>query len=303
MRSRSAPNPELPRLPPDCLRCLSSSPEPQGATRDSLDVHSVPSCMLRRRPAEWDAWQGGSMSCEVDSVLHQHRDGHGPHAAGHRGDRASHLLRTLKLDVTAEYIATRILRRRLRVHPHIDHRRTRLQPVALHHLSGADGCDDHISTADVCGEVGGARMADGDGRIHGHQQVCHWHTHDVRPTDHHDLLATHLNAAALQELDATSRRAGHSERGLATAQAHVADVSGREAVDVLCHLDRLEHLGLVDVPGQWQLDEDRVNLWVGVELADSVNELLLRDSLVEAAIDGEEAALSGRLLLHSHVRR
>ena len=113
--------------------------------------------------------------------------------------------------------------------------------------AAADRGDDDVGAAAVRGEVGGARVADGHRRVHRLQQVGDGHADDVRAAEHHHLLAAHRDARALQQLDAAGGRARQRERRAAAAQAHVADVLRREAVDVLPHLDRLEHARLVDV--------------------------------------------------------
>jgi len=57
------------------------------------------------------------------------------------------------------------------------------------------------------------------------------------------------------------------------------------------------------MPRQWELHQDAVHLWIGVELLDRVYELLLRHALVKLAVYGEKATLVGCLLLHAHVGR
>ena len=59
--------------------------------------------------AQRDAGQASGVPCEVDCVLHEHRDGHRADAARHRRDRARHQLRALEVHVTTEHVAARVL--------------------------------------------------------------------------------------------------------------------------------------------------------------------------------------------------
>lgn len=47
----------------------------------------------------------GSAARAIDSVAHEHGNGHGAHAAGHGGDEAGHLLAALVVDVPHELVA------------------------------------------------------------------------------------------------------------------------------------------------------------------------------------------------------
>ena len=70
------------------------------------------------------------------------------------------------------------------------------------------------------------------------------------------------------------RRARHQR---VEAGRKPAGVHRMEAVDVLGRVDRLDHPRRVDLRRQRQLDQDPVDLRVGVELADQLEQLRLAD--------------------------
>mmetsp|Transcript_29676 Transcript_29676/g.78865 ORF Transcript_29676/g.78865 Transcript_29676/m.78865 type:complete len:409 (+) Transcript_29676:137-1363(+) len=312
--SSGSPGVKAPSTPPSNVPMPSYTACPQYATPSTPCVRTAPAqrphaarpastadSMLGGLRPQRQPRQGDRVAREVECVLEQHRDRHRADAARHRRDRPRHLLGGLKVHVADEHVAALVGRARLRVDAHVDDDAARLEPIPLDHLRIADGGDDNVSAAHVRRQVGGARVADGHGRVHRLQQVRDGHADDVRPAEHDHLLAAHLDLGSLQKLDAARRRARQRERRLAAAQAHVADVLRREAVDVLLDLDLLEDLGLVDVARQRQLDQNAVHLRVSVQRAHALEQLRLRDALRVLAVDRVEADLVGRALLHPHV--
>ena len=59
-------------------------------------------------------------------------------------------------------------------------------------------------------------------------------------------------------------------------------VHGVKAVDVLDRIDRADDASLVDLAGQRQLDEDAVDLLIGVQVGDEVEQLRLARLLRQA---------------------
>mmetsp|Transcript_33026 Transcript_33026/g.84170 ORF Transcript_33026/g.84170 Transcript_33026/m.84170 type:complete len:312 (+) Transcript_33026:187-1122(+) len=247
--------------------------------------------------------QAGGVAREVERVLEQHGDRHRADAARHGRDRARVLLRRLEVHVATQLVPLGGLGRRLRVHADVDDDRARLDPLSKNHLSRADGGDHDVRASDVPREVFRPRVAHGHGSIHGLQQVRYRHADDVRTADDDAILAADLDLGALQQLDAPRRRAGQRQGRLPALQAHVADVVRRESVGVLLNEDRLEHRCLVDVLRQRQLHEDPVHLRVRVQVAHTLEQLLLCDTLVERLVHRVEGHLRCGLLLHANVRR
>ena len=71
----------------------------------------------------------------------------------------------------------------------VDHRRARLDPVALHHARPADRGDQDVGAAADRGEVAGARMRDRHRAAVAQQQLRHRLADDVRAADHHRARA------------------------------------------------------------------------------------------------------------------
>src|SRR5262245_30265323 len=69
----------------------------------------------------------------------------------------------------------------------IDHRRTRLEPVALDEARLSDRRDQEIGPPAHRAEIAGPRMGDGDRGILLKQELRHRLADDVRPPDHHRL--------------------------------------------------------------------------------------------------------------------
>ena len=123
------------------------------------------------------------------------------------------------------------------------------------------------------GEVPGARVAHGHGRVRVQQQRRHRAAHQDRAPDHHRLGPLDLDAGTCQQLHHARGRA-RDEAGAALGQEPRASRS--QPVDVLGRVDRRDHGVLVDAVGQRQLDEDPVDALVDVELPDQGQQLLLR---------------------------
>ena len=84
-------------------------------------------------------------------------------------------------------------------------------------------------------------------------------------------------------------------------ERQVAEVERVEAVDVLHGRNRPDHVGLVDVVGQRELDEDPVDRVVGVELLDLLEELVLGGLRSEPDVACVDSHLGGRLVLETDV--
>ena len=106
-------------------------------------------------------------------------------------------------------------------------------------------------------------------------------------------------------------RARHEPRA---AEVEAAGVHRVEPVDVLRGIDRLDHLGLVEVGRQRQLDEDPVDGVVGVQLGEELKELVLRrvrrePKVVRVDADGRrglvlagDVDVGGRVVADEHGR-
>ena len=149
-------------------------------------------------------------------------------------------------------------------------------------------------------EVGGARVADRDGRVRLQEQHRGGPAHDLAAADDDRLLARRVDAVRGEELHAAGRRRGDVER---RAEVEVAGVDGMEAVDVLVRRDGVRHLRLVDVLRERKLDEDPVDLVVRVQLVDEREHVRLGRVRRQPDVAGVDPRLGRGLVLAARCRR
>src|SRR5699024_1712746 len=120
------------------------------------------------------------------------------------------------------------------------------------------GGDDHVRTAQLGGQIGGAGVAQGDGRVvlAPGEQRADGAAHGDAPADDHDVLAAEVEAVALGQLDHGARRAGQrGVDGLVGVEHQAAEVHRVQPVGVLGGVDPLEDRVGVDLLGQRQLHD------------------------------------------------
>ena len=172
-------------------------------------------------------------------VDEQHRDRHRADAAGHRRDRRGDL-------------APPPRSRRRRTRPSS----VRFMPTSITTAPGltvsapssfgtADGGDQHVGAAADGGEVAGARVADGDGRVRGEQQPRDRLADEVRAADDDRLGALELDPAGARA--APSPRPACTGRRPGVPVGEQPGVDRGEAVDVLGRVDRADHRVRVDL--------------------------------------------------------
>ena len=122
--------------------------------------------------------------------------------------------------------------------------------------AAAGGDDEHVRVARPSGEVGRARVADGDGGVALEQQVRDRLADDLAAADHDRVRALELDVVLVQEGQDPERRRGNVRR---LAEVELAGVERVEAVDVLDRLDGADDAVLVDAVRERQLDEDAVD--------------------------------------------
>ena len=99
-------------------------------------------------------------------------------------------------------------------------------------------------------------------------------------------------------MEAAERRARHQR---VEAGGEPAGVHDMEAVDVLGRIDGRDHLGGVDLPGQRQLNEDSINVGIGVQLADELEQLVLGDGRRQIVREAGHSGFGGRAVLRADV--
>lgn len=241
-----------------------------------------------------------------DRVLHEHGDRHGTDTSGHGRDEGRDLARRVKVDVAHE-ARPRLARRVLdKVGPDVDDDRARLEPRGLDKARDANRGDDNVGLADNLLEVLGARVALGDGRVLAAEEGAHGRADNVAAAEDDGVLAADVDPGRLEE-EHDARRGARCEQGLARAGREEADVVRVEAVDVLLWRDGLGDAALTvaaNLVRQRELDDDAMDVRVGVEALDLGHDLLLADAVLGTAELDQgalDAGLCGRLELHLDV--
>ena len=138
-----------------------------------------------------------------------------------------------------------------------------MSPVTRPGLAGGD--DHDVRAADLGGEVAGPRVADRDRRVLADEQERGRHADDRRAADDDGVAARDLDAGPTEDLE---RGVGRRREEPVVAEAEQAGVERMDAVDVLGRVDGVDDRPQADRRRKRHLDDDPVDLRVGVELAD-----------------------------------
>ena len=191
----------------------------------------------------------------ANGVLQQARDRHRADAARH-GRHRRRELGGIRVDVADEPGFRP-------VHADVDDHRARLDHVRRHERGHPDGGDEHVGVERVPLQIARVRVAERHGRVRLLQQVGHRLADDVAAADHDRARAVELDLVLLEQRHHSARSRGDDRR---PAEVQLAGVHRMEAVDVLRRRDSPDHLFLVEVRRQRQLDEDRVDVVGRVQL-------------------------------------
>lgn len=170
--------------------------------------------------------------CGLDNVLQQHSNSHGPNTTGNWGDDGGDFGSGLELDITHESLTGLARGIRNVVGSHINNNSTRLQPLTLDKVGGANGNDDNVGVLEMGLEVGRGGVADGNGGIGSVQELSNGTANNIASAEDHSVLARKFNTSLLQQSDDTLGSA-RCEDGCATTLGKLADVVGAEAVNIL----------------------------------------------------------------------
>src|SRR5699024_8463030 len=125
----------------------------------------------------------------------------------------------------------------------VEHDRTGLDVLGADQVRGTCGGDDHVRAAQLGGQIGGAGVAQGDGRVvlAPGEQRADGAAHGDAAADDHDVLAAEVESVALGQLDHGARRAGQrGVDGLVGVEHQTAQVHRVQPVGVLGGIDPLE---------------------------------------------------------------
>ena len=169
---------------------------------------------------------------------------------------------------------------------------------ATHEFGLADGGDENVRAPARAFEI--ARLGVGDRhRAAFIQEKLHHRTADEdRAPDDQRVEPRELAQRLLEQNETALRRAGH-ERGLSLREQ--PRIERMKAVHILHGVDGEHHAIGLDLLGQRQLHENAVDLLVGVELRDQLEQRILRGRARQAVLDGVHARLLGLARLVAHV--
>ena len=148
----------------------------------------------------------------------------------------------------------------------IDHHRAVLDPRGADELRFADRADHDVGLAQQCGQIGRARMTDDNRRIGVQQHGGHRFTEDRTAPDHHRQLTRQRHLVMGKQPHDAGRR-GRAPRRL--AHRHAPEAIGRDAIDVLGQRDAIKTGALVDLRRHRVLQQNAVDVGIGVERVDA----------------------------------
>ncbi len=169
-----------------------------------------------------------------------------------------------------------------------------LHPVRLHQTGRADRGDQDVGASADASQVPGPRVADGDRSVRVQEQAGERPADQDRASDDHRIGPLRLDPRMPEELHNALRRARHEAR---TALGEQSGARGGEPIDVLRRVDRGKHRVLVDLAGEWYLDQDPVHLVFGVQLVDQSEQAVLGDRGLQPVVDRAHPSLLGLLAL------
>src|SRR5712664_699391 len=235
--------------------------------------------------------RGGRLSCGkfgrgaaeargFDGVAHEHGDGHGADAAGHRRERSGNVdgagmdIADESASFGAEFFEAvrKVVKEPLgffevrnAVGTDINDRRAGLDPVRFHVAGFAHGGDDDIGAAEDFGQIARFGMADGDSGVGVHQEQGHGFADDVAAAEDDGVGAFDLDVVAAQNFHAAGGSAG-DQAGASADQA--TEVDGMKTVHVLGGIDGFQDALGIDLRGKRKLDENPVNVVVAIQVFD-----------------------------------
>ena len=95
---------------------------------------------------------------------------------------------------------------------------------------------------------------------------------DIGGADDHRLLALGINAVLFQQRHHAARSARPQQGHLDRQPAHIV---GMEAVNILFRIDALDHRLRINLLGQRQLHQNTVDIRVGVQAINDIQQFLL----------------------------
>src|SRR6267142_4305949 len=127
----------------------------------------------------------------------------------------------------------------------------------------------------------------------------HRFTNNIAPAQNHNLRAGSLHARTDQQLLHTSRSARNKAAGI--PQHELADIDGVKPVDIFAGIDTRINTCRINMRWQRGLNEDAVNGWIAVELAEQTEEFHFRTRFRQDMGLGLNSKFKAEPLLHANV--
>ena len=209
--------------------------------------------------------------CCARDVVEQHRHGHRSDASWHRGDCAGDGCNCFEIDVSDQSVAAFARGIVDAIDADIDHGGASMNHIGGDRVGPAGRGDENVGLPCDGWKVGGVGVADGDGGVRSlsllRQHRRQRHADEPAASDDHNVLAARVGAATHEQLLDAVR----SRRQVALAALQDAALIGRmQAVDILEWIDPVEQGVGVDAFGRRQLQNDAVDIEVGVEQLNAV---------------------------------
>ena len=209
--------------------------------------------------------------CCARDVVEQHCHGHRPDASWHRGDCAGDGCNCIEIDVSDQSVAAFARGIVDAIDADIDHGGASMNHIGGDRVGPAGRGDENVGLPCDGWKVGGVGVADGDGGVRSlsllRQHRRQGHSDKPAASDDDHVLAARVGAATHEQLLDAVR----SRRQVALAALQDAALIGRmQAVDILEWIDPVEQGVGVDAFGRRQLQNDAVDIEVGVEQLNAV---------------------------------
>ena len=151
-----------------------------------------------------------------------------------------------------------------------------MDEIASDHAGVADGSHQNLGSAADRWKIARLGVTNRHRGIGVQQQHGHRFADDVAASHHHGIFASHLDAAAPQDLHATGRCAGDQA---GTLGGEIAHVDGMKSIHVFFRRHRQQHALGINLRRKRQLHQDAVNLRALIQIADHRQQLFGGDGI------------------------
>ena len=184
------------------------------------------------------------------------------------------------------------------IYTYVDNHDSVLDHIGSKKFGLADSYDEYVCPFRYVGKVLRSGMANSNRAVLLKQKQCHRLADYVTATDNHALLAGWIYLVKFKQLHNARRR---TREKIVLSKHYFADVFGVEGVNVLVGIDTVDNLVFANMLGQRELNENAVNVRVGVKLIDLFEERILTRIGGHLDLIRVYAYFEATLVLISHV--